>query len=182
MEPEQPVEVVSNGLTKYATNYWEDWINLWKIWIPGDVCFFPPPLLQQRFATVPRCAPTDRRHDDCTIRSPLLPARRSIQCAMCTVHLPPHLQAFVFALPLWARLPANHAISFVYVCILSIMRGASDDADDVVIVADDKPLRKANLRTWPSGAGAGGVTSPKAAAALAKQASAISSAATKEDK
>lgn len=32
--------------------------------------------------------------------------------------------AFVFALPMWARLPANHVISFVYVCILSTTRGA----------------------------------------------------------
>ena len=35
--------------------------------------------------------------------------------------------AFVFALPLWARLPANHGISFVYVCILSATRGAAED-------------------------------------------------------
>lgn len=31
---------------------------------------------------------------------------------------------FVMSLPLWARLPMNHGLSFVYVCILSFMRGA----------------------------------------------------------
>jgi hypothetical protein len=34
--------------------------------------------------------------------------------------------AFVFALPLFARLPANHTISFIYVCLLSYMRGADE--------------------------------------------------------
>lgn len=35
--------------------------------------------------------------------------------------------AFVMGLcPLWMRLPANHAISFVYVIVLSFMRGAND--------------------------------------------------------
>lgn len=33
---------------------------------------------------------------------------------------------FVMSLPLWARLPANHGISFVYVCILSFLRGAPE--------------------------------------------------------
>jgi len=32
--------------------------------------------------------------------------------------------------PLWARLPANHAFSFVYICILSFMRGAEAPAAD----------------------------------------------------
>lgn len=36
--------------------------------------------------------------------------------------------AFVFALPLWARLPATHVISFIYMCLLSITRGAEDDS------------------------------------------------------
>jgi hypothetical protein len=30
-----------------------------------------------------------------------------------------------FSLPLWARLPVNHGISFLYVCVLSFMRGAA---------------------------------------------------------
>lgn len=30
----------------------------------------------------------------------------------------------VMSLPLWLRLPVNHGISFVYVCVLSFMRGA----------------------------------------------------------
>ena len=60
-------EVTSNAIDKYSKNYWEDWLNMWKIWIIGD--------------------------------------------------------AFVFALPLWARLPANHGISFIYISILSFTRG-----------------------------------------------------------
>ena len=68
-----PGKVMKKAMEKYGINYWDDWVALWKIWIPGD--------------------------------------------------------ALVFALPLWARLPANHAISFVYMCILSFMRG-SDDGDD----------------------------------------------------
>lgn len=40
--------------------------------------------------------------------------------------------AFVFALPLWARLPANHAISFVYMCILSFMRGSDEEDEETV--------------------------------------------------
>lgn len=36
----------------------------------------------------------------------------------------------VMSLPLWARLPANHAISFVYVCVLSAMRGAPIDSEE----------------------------------------------------
>lgn len=35
----------------------------------------------------------------------------------------------VMSLPLWARLPANHGISFVYVCVLSFMRGAPIEAE-----------------------------------------------------
>jgi len=30
--------------------------------------------------------------------------------------------------PMWARLPINHIFSFVYMCVLSFMRGASEDA------------------------------------------------------
>lgn len=30
-------------------------------------------------------------------------------------------------LPMWARLPGNHAFSFVYVCVLSFLRGAAGD-------------------------------------------------------
>lgn len=36
--------------------------------------------------------------------------------------------AVVMSLPLWARLPANHSISFVYVCVLSFMRGSEEPA------------------------------------------------------
>jgi len=36
----------------------------------------------------------------------------------------------VFSLPLWARLPANHAISFVYMCILSFTRGGEDEEEE----------------------------------------------------
>jgi len=65
-----PGKVMKKAMEKYGLNYWDDWLALWKIWIPGD--------------------------------------------------------ALVFALPLWARLPANHAISFVYMCILSFMRGSEE--------------------------------------------------------
>ena len=74
------MEVVTKALTKYKKNCVEDWISMWKIWIPGD--------------------------------------------------------AFVFALPLYARLPANHVISFIYVCILSAMRGAEDDDEKVTAAKD----------------------------------------------
>jgi hypothetical protein len=67
---EEPIEVVTNAMSKYYNNCVEDWFAMWKIWIPGDI--------------------------------------------------------FVFALPLYARLPANHGISFIYVCILSYMRGAEE--------------------------------------------------------
>eukprot|EP00617_Octactis_speculum_P009603 CAMPEP_0185797212 /NCGR_PEP_ID=MMETSP1174-20130828/161497_1 /TAXON_ID=35687 /ORGANISM="Dictyocha speculum, Strain CCMP1381" /LENGTH=89 /DNA_ID=CAMNT_0028492633 /DNA_START=586 /DNA_END=855 /DNA_ORIENTATION=- len=30
-------------------------------------------------------------------------------------------------MPMWARLPANHGFSFIYVCILSFMRGGEDE-------------------------------------------------------
>ena len=34
--------------------------------------------------------------------------------------------AVVYGLcPMWARLPANHIFSFVYVCVLSFTRGSS---------------------------------------------------------
>lgn len=33
--------------------------------------------------------------------------------------------AIFFAVPLWARLPTNHAMSFAYVCVLSLTRGGS---------------------------------------------------------
>ena len=29
--------------------------------------------------------------------------------------------------PLWARLPVNNSISFIYVCLLSFMRGGEDE-------------------------------------------------------
>ena len=32
--------------------------------------------------------------------------------------------------PLWARLPTNHIFSFVYICILSFMRGADEQTRD----------------------------------------------------
>lgn len=81
-----PSQIVTTALEKYKKNYWEDWIAMWKIWVPGD--------------------------------------------------------AFVFALPLWARLPANHSISFVYVCILSFMRGASEEEDNAAVVVLEEEEEK----------------------------------------
>jgi len=68
-------EYSTNALVKLKKNYWEDLINFWKIWIPGDI--------------------------------------------------------LVMSLPLWLRLPANHGISFVYVCILSFMRGAPEELPEI---------------------------------------------------
>lgn len=36
----------------------------------------------------------------------------------------------VMSLPLWLRLPVNHGVSFVYVCILSMMRGDKVEAEE----------------------------------------------------
>jgi len=36
--------------------------------------------------------------------------------------------AFVYAAPLWMRLPLNHGISFLWTCYLSFLRGGSADA------------------------------------------------------
>merc|ERR1712146_98779 len=69
-----PGKVMKKAMEKYGINYWDDWVALWKIWIPGDV--------------------------------------------------------LVFSLPLWARLPANHAISFVYMCVLSFTRGCEDEQEE----------------------------------------------------
>jgi len=85
---QQPGDVVKKAMQKYGKNYWDDWIALWQIWIPGD--------------------------------------------------------AFVFALPLWARLPANHAISFVYMCILSFTRGAEEEEDG------DESKKRALIRRMSS--------------------------------
>ena len=38
-----------------------------------------------------------------------------------TIWIPGH--AVFFSVPLWLRLPVNHAMSFLYVCLLSAMRG-----------------------------------------------------------
>ena len=43
-------------------------------------------------------------------------------CAAWAIWLPGH--AVFFSVPLWLRLPVNHAMSFCYVCVLSAMRGA----------------------------------------------------------
>jgi len=40
-----------------------------------------------------------------------------------TIWIPGH--AIFFSVPLWARLPTNHAMSFAFVCTLSLMRGSS---------------------------------------------------------
>ena len=37
------------------------------------------------------------------------------------IWIPGHL--VFFSVPLWLRLPVNHAMSFAYVCVLSLMRG-----------------------------------------------------------
>ena len=37
------------------------------------------------------------------------------------IWIPGH--AIFFSVPLWLRLPVNHAMSFCYVCVLSVMRG-----------------------------------------------------------
>lgn len=39
-------------------------------------------------------------------------------------------------MPMWARLPANHGISFVYVCILSFMRGNSEEQKEEVVTSE----------------------------------------------
>ena len=35
----------------------------------------------------------------------------------------------IYSLPIWLRLPVNHAVSFVWTCILSVMRGAGGKGD-----------------------------------------------------
>ena len=37
------------------------------------------------------------------------------------IWIPGH--ALFFSVPMWARLPTNHALSFGFVCVLSLMRG-----------------------------------------------------------
>ena len=34
--------------------------------------------------------------------------------------------AIIYAIPLWMRLPANHAISFCWTCYLSFLRGGDE--------------------------------------------------------
>ena len=34
---------------------------------------------------------------------------------------------FIGMVPLWTRLPVNNSISFIYVCLLSFMRGGEDE-------------------------------------------------------
>ena len=41
--------------------------------------------------------------------------------AAWTIWIPGH--AIFFSVPLWLRLPVNHAMSFAYVCVLSLSRG-----------------------------------------------------------
>ena len=38
--------------------------------------------------------------------------------------------AIFFSVPLWVRLPTNHAMSFAYVCVLSLMRGRGDSGEE----------------------------------------------------
>ena len=35
----------------------------------------------------------------------------------------------IYSLPIWLRLPVNHAVSFVWTCILSVMRGDGGKGD-----------------------------------------------------
>mmetsp|Transcript_16194 Transcript_16194/g.22770 ORF Transcript_16194/g.22770 Transcript_16194/m.22770 type:complete len:216 (+) Transcript_16194:28-675(+) len=47
----------------------------------------------------------------------------------------------IFSCPLWMRLPLNHGLSFVYVCILSYMRGAPE----TLSVETTKPSEPENV-------------------------------------
>jgi hypothetical protein len=42
------------------------------------------------------------------------------------IWIPGH--ALFFSVPMWLRLPTNHAMSFAYVCVLSLMRGRAQPA------------------------------------------------------
>mmetsp|Transcript_1284 Transcript_1284/g.3621 ORF Transcript_1284/g.3621 Transcript_1284/m.3621 type:complete len:198 (+) Transcript_1284:87-680(+) len=42
------------------------------------------------------------------------------------IWIPGH--AIFFSVPFWLRLPTNHAMSFAFVCVLSLMRGQSHDS------------------------------------------------------
>lgn len=49
----------------------------------------------------------------------------------------------IYAVPMWLRLPLNHALSFIWTCYLSFLRGEKDAggsteaAEEVVAVAED---------------------------------------------
>ena len=45
-----------------------------------------------------------------------------------TIWVPGH--AVFMAVPLWLRLPVNHGMSFIYVCVLSLMRGRVSSRHD----------------------------------------------------
>lgn len=46
--------------------------------------------------------------------------------SMCALLIPGDI--LTFAAPMWLRMPANHLISFMWVCYLSFLRGAEDVA------------------------------------------------------
>ncbi|EOD13224.1 hypothetical protein EMIHUDRAFT_459595 [Emiliania huxleyi CCMP1516] len=51
--------------------------------------------------------------------------------------------------PMWARLPANHVFSFVYICVLSFMRGSSAEKDLPCVIVEhesDGPSEQNQIR------------------------------------
>jgi len=50
---------------------------------------------------------------------------------------------------MWARLPANHVFSFVYICVLSFMRGSSAEKDLPCVIVEhesDGPSEQNQIR------------------------------------
>ena len=59
--------------------------------------------------------------------------------AMCSVVIPGDI--LTFGAPMWLRLPANHLISFFWVCYLSFLRG------DAAVEASPAPTVEASVET-----------------------------------
>ena len=80
-------------------------------------CFLPAFYLTQEVTTNGSDASTARALTSYT-------ANFWDDCASAwAIWVPGH--AIFFSVPMWLRLPVNHAMSFAYVCVLSVMRGAT---------------------------------------------------------